>query len=138
MLPPRWVGGSLCLRGQVQGCPGYHRVGHALAFRLSKVRLAAAVAEWSLLSLLKGREDEVTLFLCRGHGGESTRMVARIMRAEDFARVRSATVGFLYLRDDHRLSGVDGACIDLLWRPLHLVVLEIKSGNREQSPRSWL
>lgn len=40
-----------------------------------------------------GREGEVTLFLCRGHGGGATRMVALTMRAEDFA-----PVGFLSQR----------------------------------------
>lgn len=55
-----------------------------------------------LLSLLEdpgvGREGEVTLFLCRGHGGGATHMVAQPMRAEDFVPVLSAPVGFLSQR----------------------------------------
>lgn len=55
-----------------------------------------------------------TVSLQRTSRGGVTRMVALVMRAEDFARRRSLLgLGFC-LSNDHRLSGLDGASIDLL------------------------
>lgn len=55
-----------------------------------------------------------TVSLQRTSRGGVTRMVALVMRAEDFARRRSRLgLGFC-LSNDHRLSGLDGASIDLL------------------------
>lgn len=119
MLPPWQL--CLCLRGQVHG-PRLLQGGHTLASHLSKARLTAALAKWRFAFSIAGSWGRKVRLHCLSYivylqrtwgWGNVTRMVALIMRAEDFAPVPLLLLGFC-LSDDRRLAGVDGASIDLL------------------------